>query len=301
MIITSNSKGDLMRFFPLFKLFFPALASCFFLASCAADSTLQSLDFVELAEREADKNPAAEQAIQPDDALVAPEPRIPRTPQNKAELAAWLEELYLAQHAQEFKISLLQGTLEQQQNEIALLRKNFAEAAPERPKAAGSGRAAQGMQARPAGAVSSTDKSSDKSGTAAAEKADSIAASERQAYKAALSTLEAGRAQAAEALFMGFLVTYPKSSLAPNAEYWLGECFYTQNRYSDAILAFQNVVAQYPKHHKASASLLKVGYAYERLDDRQNALFYLQQLVENYPGSEPESLARAALNRLRAN
>jgi tol-pal system protein YbgF len=151
------------------------------------------------------------------------------------------------------------------------------------------------LPVRPANTVPSAGKP----GTAAVAKGDSIAAPERQAYNEALSTLESGRAQAAEALFTNFLVTYPKSSLVPNAEYWLGECFYTQERYSDAVLAFQNVVTQYPDHHKASASLLKVGYAYERLEDRQNAVFYLQQLVENYPGSEPEPLARAALNRLR--
>jgi tol-pal system protein YbgF len=276
----------------LYELFFLVLIPGLFLASCASDSTPQSFGFTEIRELEADGNTAVEQAFQPDDALLAPKPRIPR---DKAELAAFLEELYLAQHAQELKISLLRGTLEQQQNEIAVLQKNLSEAAPERSKPADNGSAAADMPFKPVSTVSSVNKSR----TSAVEKTDSAALSERQAYNTALSTLESGRAQAAEVLFTNFLLTYPQSSLSPNAEYWLGECFYTQNRYSDAILAFQNVVAQYPNHHKASASLLKVGYAYERLEDRQNALFYLQQLVENYPGSEPESLARAALNRLR--
>jgi tol-pal system protein YbgF len=280
-----------MRFCRLSELLLLALTACFFLASCASDPTLQDFGFVDAAERETDENPAVEPEVQSDEAPAAPKSQIPRT---RAELAALLKELYLEQRSQELKISLLRDTLAQQQIELDVLQKNLAAAAPERAKPADSGRAAEDMP-RPVTPVRSVDKSN----TVAVEKTDSVAASERQAYNTAWGTLESGRAQAAETLFTNFLATYPKSSLIPNAEYWLGECFYSQGRYSDAVLAFQNVVAQYPDHHKAAASLLKVGYAYERLEDRQNAVFYLQQLVENYPGSEPAPLARAALNRLR--
>ncbi|MDR2892285.1 MAG: tol-pal system protein YbgF [Deltaproteobacteria bacterium] len=122
---------------------------------------------------------------------------------------------------------------------------------------------------------------------------------ERTAYDRALATFDSGQAQGAEALFTDFMRLYPQSDLAPNAEYWLGECFYTQKRYGEAILAFQNVAAQYPEHNKAAAALLKTGYSYEHLSDPQNARFYLQQLLEYYPKSEPAPLARKALERLR--
>lgn len=118
------------------------------------------------------------------------------------------------------------------------------------------------------------------------------------AYKVALDTFYSKKYKESEALFKQFMKKYPDSSLMPNAGYWLGECYYGQKRYDEAILSFQSVVGAYPKHHKAADSLLKTGYSYERLGDKENARFYLQQFMEKYPKSESAPLARAALSRL---
>lgn len=117
-------------------------------------------------------------------------------------------------------------------------------------------------------------------------------------YARALAMFEAGKSQAAQALFTAFLDAHPSGSLAPNAGYWLGECEYSLKHYDKAILAFKNVVSKYPKHPKAAASMLKAGYAYERLGDKENARFYLTALVEDFPKSEPAGLARKKLATL---
>lgn len=120
-----------------------------------------------------------------------------------------------------------------------------------------------------------------------------------EAYKTALADLFAGRYKEAERGFRDFSERYPESSFLPNAGYWLGETYYSQDQYDSAILAFQSVAGKYPKHDKAAASLLKTGYSYEKLGDMPNARFYLQQLLTDYPESEPATLARAALDRLK--
>jgi tol-pal system protein YbgF len=284
-----------MQFYKPRNLFPLLMAMCFLLTSCAYDAstlTMRTPDSAELAETGADGLHTSMQEDQSGEAAsVAPVFRIPQT---RAEFIAALEGLYAVCQAQELKISLLRGSLEEQKNEIISLQKHISELLPHQNRAPGSLPAAD-TPAKAAGVVASGTVSR----TSGSKTSLAAPAVEYEAYSAALSTLESGGAQAAETLFTTFLSAYPRSPLAPNAEYWLGECFYNQKRYSDAILAFQNVTAQYPDHSKASASLLKIGYAYERLSDRQNAVFYLQQLLENYPGSEPEQLARAALNRLR--
>lgn len=118
------------------------------------------------------------------------------------------------------------------------------------------------------------------------------------AYQKALSTLEAGRAEQAALLFNAFLEKYSDSPLIPNARYWLGECEYSRKRYDKAILAFRDVISQYPKHPKAAAAMLKAGYAYDRLGDKDNARFYLETLLQDYPSSEPAALARKKLAAL---
>lgn len=120
---------------------------------------------------------------------------------------------------------------------------------------------------------------------------------ERQ-YKAALSTLESGNPVSAMALFSEFLREHPGHALAPNAGYWLGECYYSNKQFDSAVIAFKDVVAQYPDHDKAAASMLKAGYSYAQLGDTPNARFYLEALVRDYPASAPATLARARLASL---
>lgn len=117
-------------------------------------------------------------------------------------------------------------------------------------------------------------------------------------YQSALSTLESGRPQAALNMFREFLADYPGHALAPNAGYWLGECYYSMKQYDSAIIAFKDVVAQHPAHEKAAAAMLKAGYSYDLLGDGANARFYLETLTRDYPASQPASLARTKLASL---
>lgn len=43
--------------------------------------------------------------------------------------------------------------------------------------------------------------------------------------------------------------------------------------------------------------MLKIGLAYDKLGDRENAVFYLRTLIEDYPKSGPAKIGR---ERLRA-
>ena len=118
-------------------------------------------------------------------------------------------------------------------------------------------------------------------------------------YMVALDAAKAGKTDKARALFNEFIADHPKSALLPNALYWLGETYYHDNRYAQSILTFKEVTRRYPKNDKAAASMLKTGFAYERLGDLDNARFYLETLLEEYPDSQPARLAREKLKTLQ--
>lgn len=124
------------------------------------------------------------------------------------------------------------------------------------------------------------------------------ASGETKRYQAGVNAVMNEDTASGRAILEAFLKDYPDSGLAPNAAYWLGETFYHEKRYAEAILTFKDVVRKYPKHGKAAAAMLKTGYAYEMLGDKSNARFYLQTLVDEYPGSEPAALARTRLKSL---
>lgn len=116
--------------------------------------------------------------------------------------------------------------------------------------------------------------------------------SDKAAYEAALNLLQRGRTDEARVRFDGFLGDYPNSSLVPNALYWKGEALYAQRRYADAIVAFKEVTARFPKHHKAADALLKIALTYKQLGDDENVRFHLKALREDHPDSPAARLAR---------
>lgn len=116
--------------------------------------------------------------------------------------------------------------------------------------------------------------------------------SDKAAYEAALNLLQRGKTDEARVRFDGFLGDYPSSSLVPNALYWKGEALYAQRRYADAIVAFKEVTARFPRHHKAADSLLKIALAYKQLGDDENVRFHLKALREDHPDSPAARLAR---------
>jgi len=201
------------------------------------------------------------------------------------ELRDDLKQLMLEQRILETRISQVEDQV------LALYAQPSAVGGAASDKSAPAGKAASGASK----SDSSASRVSVFSGKTSMVQADQAT----EAYQNALKLLEARKFRQAEEAFINFSSRHAQSKFLPNAGYWLGETYYSQQRYDDAILAFQDVVKKYPEHAKAAAALLKTAYSYERLTDALNARFYLQQLLENYPSSEPAALAQSALARLR--
>ena len=118
------------------------------------------------------------------------------------------------------------------------------------------------------------------------------------AYDAALARYFQNDFAGAAQEFSAFASANPGHKLVPNALYWLGECHYSKKDFPAAILAFKNVTTQYPRHSKAAASLLKLGMAYSWMGDKENARFYWQILLEDFPKSAPAGIARSQIRQL---
>lgn len=112
---------------------------------------------------------------------------------------------------------------------------------------------------------------------------------ERTAYQNAFNLLRAKEYGKAAREFSAFLRTFPNSSLADNSQYWLGECYYGERRFQEAIDEFERVFALYSASSKVPASLLKIGYSHLELKQPSMARAVFQQLVRTYPQS-PEAI-----------
>jgi tol-pal system protein YbgF len=102
--------------------------------------------------------------------------------------------------------------------------------------------------------------------------------------------------EAALAGFRFFLELHGQSSLAANAQYWVGECQYRLGRYKEALKSFYRVVSYYPFSPKLAASTLKIGQTHTRLKDHEKARMMYEQVLDEYPGSAEAESAQKALD-----
>ena len=112
---------------------------------------------------------------------------------------------------------------------------------------------------------------------------------EKIAYQHAFNLLRERNYGSAAREFSEFLRTFPDSPLADNSQYWLGECYYGQRRFQEAIDEFERVFTFYPSSNKVPASLLKIGYSHLELQQPSMARSVFQQLVRTHPQS-PEAI-----------
>ena len=101
--------------------------------------------------------------------------------------------------------------------------------------------------------------------------------------------------------FQAFLVSYPRSVLSDNAQYWLGEAFYVTRDYDQALAAFARVSKEWPDSRKVPDALVKQGFALFELKRLADARTVLNDVSKRFPGTEAARLAAERLKRIPAD
>jgi tol-pal system protein YbgF len=138
------------------------------------------------------------------------------------------------------------------------------------------------------------------SAAAASPAAAAPDATDTATYQAAFQLLKDSQYDRAIAAFQKFLVSFPDSSLADNAQYWLGEAYYVNKSYLDALAAFKRVAEKYPQSRKLPDALLKVGYCDYELKQWQAANEVLTQVATTFPDTPAGHLAQQRLEKMAA-
>jgi len=79
-----------------------------------------------------------------------------------------------------------------------------------------------------------------------------------------------------------------------NAQYWLGESYYSQKNYAQATQEFELVVRDFPDSPKVPSALFKQGDAYLQMGESKRATTVLCELITNkkYAKTREAQLAR---------
>ena len=111
-------------------------------------------------------------------------------------------------------------------------------------------------------------------------------------YALAQKKIDQGDFQRARELLQDFLTRFHGDALAPNAQYWLGETFYAQKRYDDAIVAFQKVLKEWKTSEKVPDALTRIGLSFQNLGDCPKALLFFDEVAADHRGTEAARVAR---------
>ena len=116
-----------------------------------------------------------------------------------------------------------------------------------------------------------------------------------QAFAAALTTFRAREHGQAVLDFMDFVARYPKHSLAPRAQYWIGEAYYIQRDYPQALIEFNRVLEMAPMAPSAADALLRIGMCHANLREPAPAAAAWQRVMREHPRSDAAGRARSFL------
>lgn len=117
-------------------------------------------------------------------------------------------------------------------------------------------------------------------------------------YTNALRDFTSGNYSLSKGEFRQYLQYYPKTDLASNAYFYLGEIAYAQRRYPDAIGEYNQVLNHYPNSFKRADARLKKAYALLKLKENGPAIAELRTVIRKNPGTEQARKAQAQLHEL---
>ncbi len=98
--------------------------------------------------------------------------------------------------------------------------------------------------------------------------------------------------------FEQFLSIFPKSSLADDAQYYIGECLFALGKFDDAKRAYLKVKSDYPKSELIPSALYNAAVTSLKMDDISGAKKFLKELITDYPASPESAPAKEKLKML---
>ena len=98
--------------------------------------------------------------------------------------------------------------------------------------------------------------------------------------------------------FEQFISTFPRSEIADDALFFIGQNYYADGRFREAADAYEQVSVRYPAGNVVAEALYKRGLALERLDQIDLARETFQTVVREHPDDNMANLAQQALDRL---
>jgi len=104
-------------------------------------------------------------------------------------------------------------------------------------------------------------------------------------YDNAFTQVRRGEYQAAIEGFRRYLSECGSQPDVENAHYWIGECYYSQEKYNDAVDEYEHLINTYADSPNLGRAIYKLARCQQELGKTTEARQLFQQLVDDYTGT----------------
>ena len=95
-----------------------------------------------------------------------------------------------------------------------------------------------------------------------------------------------------------FLTNYPNHARAPEAQLAIGDAFFSQRKFDQALIEYDLFLQKYPTDDRTRSALYKKGLAHAELDQTPMAQAALQRVVKEFPGTVEATNAQLKIREL---
>lgn len=155
------------------------------------------------------------------------------------------------------------------------------------------------ITAMPRGGDGPIDPAVAPAAAAGAPPAAVLGTSPQRAYDAAMSDYWGSDYDLAISGFKAYLASFPQSDRAADAQFYIGQSFYAQGKYTEAADAYNLTIRTYPKHAILPDAYFKLGEAYRGLKNVDRARTAYEFVVKNFAESSSAALAQQRLQEFK--
>lgn len=127
----------------------------------------------------------------------------------------------------------------------------------------------------------------------------SASGGDNDSYQIAYGHVLNGDYSQAEQEFQTYIAQYPQGKKIADANFWLGEAYYSQGKYNKAAKTFLKAHQTYGKSPKAPEMLLKLGMSLAALDNNDTACATLREVTKRYPKASRTVISKVASEEKR--
>jgi tol-pal system protein YbgF len=117
-------------------------------------------------------------------------------------------------------------------------------------------------------------------------------------YNSALRDYTSGNYPLALQEFLEYLRYYPSTTLASNAQFYIGDIYYQQGQFEKAVQEYDKAIEQYPDGNKTATAQYKKGLALINQNLRREGVQELNALIQKFPNAPEAQMAKDKISSL---